>query len=213
VTPAGFYDITGPTGHLPTSLHDADFGWDGKRDICLEIRFRGGPSGFVGPVMCQSSLVRRVYNSSTTGPDYYVATTGSTGTSGIKCKVTMTNQHVLIVPDTVKIGTTAVIGLGGLPLGDFYQIAASLGQNFELNLGTCSLWLVPDGLFTASIFLGPPIFNNYTGTVPVGGLARGTMNVPNIQQLIGLCVYHGAVTFGTGGITGCTNTDGFEIVP
>jgi len=211
-TTGAFYNITG-SGHQPSFLHDADFGWDGKRDICLEIRFRGAPGNLTGPVMCQSSLVRRVYSPSTTGPDYYVATSGPTGTSGIKCSVTMTPEHVLLVPDTVNLGTSAVIALGGLPAGDFYQIAASLSQGYELNLGTCSIWLLPDGLFTASIILGPPIFNNYVGSIPASGLARGVMNVPNVKQLVGICVYHAAVTFGTGGISGCTNTDGFEIVP
>ncbi len=185
-----------------------DFGYDGKRHICLEIRYRGQNTALGFP--CRSATIPRVWANSTTA-DNYVATTGAARTNGgLKTRLTYVKDNILLAPDTASIGTSAAIQGIGLALGDFYQIAASLGQT-PLPLGKCHICLAVDNVLIASINIGPPLFNGYAGVVPVGGGVNAKFAVPKIPALIGLCVYHAAVTYSKSGVTGCTNTAGTQL--
>ncbi len=212
-TSSGFtYSL--PTGDTWVDIGThCDFGYDGKRNICLEVRFRGQNTalGFVG--WADGSGTPRLMSKLTT-IDNYNAPVGSNTwcTNGLKVCLTYDKRCILLAPDTAKIGGSTPIQLINMPVGQFYQIAASFGQT-PLTLGNCTICLNPDAIFWASIFGGPPIFNGYAGVVPSGGSTAGKFSVPNIPVLAGICVYHAAIAFGKGGIICCTNTAGSELAP
>jgi len=182
-----------------------DFGWDGKRHVCLEMRYRGNVTSVGFP--CRSGSIARIWANSTTA-DNYVATSGSTGTSGgLKVRLTVDPNNVLLAPDTASIGTTVGVVLVNAPAGAFYQFAASLGQA-PLSLGKYTIGLTFDTVFLTSVLVGPPVFNAYGGQVPASGAATAKLSVPAIPALVGICVHHAAVVFDKTGILGCTNTGG-----
>jgi len=108
-------------------------------------------------------------------------------------------------PVSQSIGTSGPVDLKGGPATDSFQIAASLGNTNTINLGKCSLKLDLDGVFIYSVQFGAPFFNGYGGTL-VGGGASAKFSPPNMPVLIGVDVYHAAVSYNGGGVTGCTNT-------
>ncbi len=195
------------------------FGYDGRRNICVEIRYNGGP-GSNGVTTRTASSINRAYmhNISAFGgvadpwnhPCWIDPIPGQA--MGPKHCLSYARTCVLLASDTVKVGQTAGISIIQGPSGGFYQIAASLGQGPGFSVGNCHICLSVDPTFWASIFVGPPVFNNYAGTLTASGSGGGKFAVPNIPFLAGLCVYHAAILFGKGGIC-CTNTDGTKIVP
>jgi hypothetical protein len=184
-----------------------DFGYDGKRSICLEIRYRGQVTSLGFP--CRSASIARVWANGS--GDNWVAVTGSTGSSGgLKTRLTYVKDNILLAPDTASIGTSVAVQGVNMAIGDFYQIGASLGQT-PLSFGNCHICLDVDAILFASLLVGPPIFNGYAGTVPVGGSVNAKFAVPNLTALIGLCVYHAGVSYDNKGVTGCTNTAGTQL--
>jgi hypothetical protein len=182
-----------------------DFGWDGKSNICLEIRYRGQVTSLGFP--CHSGTIPRIWANSTAA-DNYVATSGSVGTgSGLKVRLTVDPNNVLLAPDTASIGTTVGVVLVNAPAGSLYQVAASLGQT-PLPLGKCTIGLTFDTVFLTSVLVGPPVFNGYGGQVSASGTATAKLSLPAIPALVGICAYHAAVLFDKSGILGCTNTAG-----
>ena len=189
---------------------DCAFGYDGSRNLLIEICFDGRTAG---PACRRDSVLPRLWNFGSTNPCQ--APTGSTdgGTieAGLKVCLTIDRQCVLNAPDTVSIGSTLGTQVFTAPVGDFYQIASSFSDTTKIDLGRCSICLTPDSLFWASLFVGPPVFNGYSGVVGPNGSFGGKLAVPNFQQLIGICVYHAAVVFNKGGITCCPNSAGTQI--
>jgi len=215
--PTNLIDTTAGYTYAPPNINQwsdfgtvADFGYDGTRNICLEIRYRGQATTLGFP--CRSATVARVWANSTS-QDNYVAVSGSASSSGgLKTRLTYVKDHVLVAPDVISIGSSGIINLYGMPPGLFYQLAASFGQD-PLPLGPCTVFLTPDSLMILSVLLGPPTFTQYAGTIPATGQARAQLSVPAIKQLVGLCVYHAAISYGAKGISGCTNTGGTQLVP
>lgn len=191
------------------------FGYDGKRNIVIEIRYRG--RGSFGTSCHRSSTVPRAYTHNGYSKDPYNAPCWHIPIPGqfmaLKMELKIDRRNVLVAADTVKVGQTAVIQILAAPPGKFYRMAASFGQYPGFNLGSWKICLVPDNLFILSLVVGPPLFLGYTGVVGAGGQAAGQLKVPNIPALAGLCVYHAAVIFDQSGIVGATNSDGTKIVP
>jgi len=191
----------------------ADFGYDGKRHICLETRFRYQDTNQGFACWADGAGTPRLMSKLTT-IDNYAAATGSSMwcNNGLKVRLTWTDKHVLLAPDTIQIGSSGLIYMYGLPGGHFYQLAASFGQG-GVPMGPCTVFLDPDSLMFMSLLFGPPLFVQYSGVVPAPGVARAQLTVPAIKALVGLCIYHGGVTFTTSGITGCTNSAGSQLIP
>jgi len=188
-----------------------DFGWDGKRNIALEIRYRGRGTNRLA--MWSASNMPRLW--ANTSSDNYNATTAnlSSCSLGLKVRLTIDRRCICIAPDTAKIGTAVPIQLVQMPGGQFYQIAASRGQAPIILSNNCHLCLTIDNIFLYSILIGPPIFINYSGVISAAGTATGRFNVPNSTVLVGMCVFHAGIAFGPVGITCCTNTDSTVLVP
>ncbi len=187
-------------------------GYDGKRNLLIEIRYTGGSRNLPLAMTTVPTAVRRMW---AYGPGAYNATTGSVDPAKVsgapKLCLTIDYTCVLFCPDTVRLGTGTPIHLLNAQGGDYYQMAASQGQS-PLNLGKCKISLMPDNVFFLSVVVGPPIFRDYAGVVSAAGQASGTLTLPQIPQLVGLCLYHAAVTYNRAGITGCSNTGGTLIV-
>jgi hypothetical protein len=193
---------------------NASFGFDGTRNLLFEIRFQNGSKNVsLGMASTKPSAVRRMWNS---GTGAYTATTGSvdslTASGAPKVCLTIDRTMVLLGPDQVSLATKAAIQLVQAQAGDFCQMAASLGQ-MPFNLGKYTIYLIPDNVFIYSVLYGAPIFNGYAGVVSAQGNAFGTFIPPKIPALVGVCVYHAALTFDKGGLTGVSNTAGLEITP
>jgi len=195
----------------------ADFGWDGKRSICLEIRYRGHSTSnrlafYSEPGNC---VIPRSWANSSARDNYPWPTADYTyANNGLKCRLTIDKKNVLIAPDSVSIGTSGPVTYVNGPPGDLYQIAASLGQAQQLNLGKCSVFLTIDGVFLFSLYAGPPIFIGYAGNLNALGNASGKLVVPLLKPLVGICVYHAGIAYNVkAGVTGCTNTGGTMIAP
>jgi hypothetical protein len=162
-----------------------------------------------------SNYVQRVWAPSST-PNPCTLTTGGTdqlpGSGAPKLRLTIDSTSVMTCPETVRVGSTAVLRVDNAPVGQYYQIAASFGDWPPLRLGKCSVALTLDDLFTLSV-RGLPIFANYGGKVPSGGTCTGQLAVPKIPPLAGFRVYHAAICYGTGGLSACTNTCGMQFAP
>jgi hypothetical protein len=191
---------------------NCSFGYDGVRNVLFEFCIVGRSGGS----SChRDSVLPRLWAFGSSNPCTVPtgSTDGGSTQAGLKMCLTIDRTCVLNAPDTASIGTSVPIQVTALPVGNFYQIAASLSDNATINLGQCKICLVPDSLFLLSVLLGPPIFNGYSGTVGPAGRVAGKLAVPNNRQLVGVCVYHAAIAYSTAGVTCCTNTAGTGIVP
>jgi hypothetical protein len=181
------------------------FGYDGKRNLLIEIRYMGGANG---TSVHRDTVNPRLFAS---GSGTYSATTGSTdsGTTkaGPKVRLTLDGRCYLTVGDTMSIGGKNAVSLMNFPVGGYYQIAASFGQ-MPLTFGKYTICLAPDNLFFTSLLVGPPVFNNYGGTTSICGTGQGILLIPSIPGLRGVCVYHAAIAYTRSGIVGATNTGG-----
>jgi len=106
-----------------------------------------------------------------------------------------------------KVGTL-YLNFGPSQAGKHYQIALSLGHGPGIGLGSVgTLHLGYDALFLASLLAGPPIFNNFSGTLDQAGRAIPFPNVaiPYDWALYGLRVYAGAIAYDQSGVTAVSN--------
>jgi len=183
----------------------APFAYDGKRNLCVEIRYRAtrsqGLSSWVGPIP------RAYTNTNYVADPYNELKWSYQDSAAIKHRLTYVKKDIVLTRDTQSIGTASVIDYLNGAAGHGVQLAASLGQS-PLNLGSCTVFLDTDSVFIYSVAFGPPVFNNYAQILPASGSICGTFSVPKLPVLIGLCVYHSGVTHLRGTITGCANTDG-----
>ena len=105
-----------------------------------------------------------------------------------------------------KIGFLSV-NFGAQQAGKFYQVALAWGHTPGIpvkNVGTIHLAL--DNLFYSSILLGPPVFQDFTGVLDARGKASPYVNIPYVNELIGVHAYGAAVAFDNpGGITAISN--------
>jgi hypothetical protein len=191
------------------------FGWNGTDNICAELRYQ---SGSANVTIYTDPSINRAYthtNYSATPysePNWFVPIPGEA--LGGKNAYAVDSNNVLIASNQVQVGGSASIGLFGAQPAAAYQIAASLGQTPLPLTPSCTLYLTPDALFSASAGGSlPGIFSNYAGIVTASGTAGARLNMPAIPALVGICVFHAAATVSGGNIIGCTNTTGTEIVP
>jgi hypothetical protein len=189
------------------------FAYDGSRNIVIEVRYYGGSGS--ASVRTDASIAR-AYTHSTYSADPYNEANWYTPIPGEmmgpKHRLTYVKDNMVLAPDVASIGSSVGINYVNGPAGDFYQMAASLGQS-QLNLGTCSIFLDVDSVFLYSVLFGGPVFNGYAGQLSAQGNALGKFAVPALKQLVGVCVHHAAIAYNKGGISGCTNTDGTGLVP
>ena len=45
------------------------------------------------------------------------------------------------------------------------------------------------------------------------GNATGKFSIPLLKQLVGVCVYHAAISYTNKGVQCCSNTDGILLTP
>lgn len=189
------------------------FAYDGSRNIVIEVRYYGG-SGSVSSRT--DATIARAYTHSTYSadpynePNWYVPIPGEM--MGPIHRLTYVKENLLFAPDTLSIGSAGPIDYVNGPAGDFYQMAASFGQN-PLPLGTFKIFLDVDALFMYSVMVGAPIFNGYAGQLSAQGAARGKFAVPLMKELVGVCIYHAGIAYNKAGLSGATNTDGTQLVP
>jgi hypothetical protein len=184
------------------------FGYDGQRNLLIELRY---VSGVNGTSVHRDTVNPRLYAS---GSGSYNVSTGGTDPgptqAGPKVRLTLNGSYYLTVADTMTIGGNNPVSLTNFPPGQFYQIAASFGQ-MPIGLGRYTVCLAPDGLFFASLLVGPPVFNRYGGVLSICGTGQGMLSVPAIPALRGLCIYHAAIGYSKLGVIGATNTGGSQL--
>jgi len=190
------------------------FIYNGTDNVCVEIRYNTTASA--GCVTLTDPTIARAYTHSNYAPDPFNEVNWYTPIPGEMMgpihRLTVSQGFSLVAPGQAQIGTNAFIRLFNGAAGDFYQMAASLGNTFKINLGKCSIQLNPDPIFVFSVKIGWPIFTNYAGSILPSGGATGQLTIPNVAGLIGIDVYHAAVSYDLTGITGCTNTDKTTII-
>lgn len=185
----------------------APFVYNGSGNICVEVRYLATASA--GLSTRTDASIARAYTHARysanpfTEPNWESPIPGEM--MGPKHRLTLM-KGLTVVPDpAVSIGNTAQILLSNGNPGHFYQLAASLG-NTPLPLAPCyTVNLTPDGVFMASILIGPPIFYYYAGTLSKSGTSGAKLAMPMIKALVGLKVYHAAVSY-TKSLTGASNT-------
>jgi len=231
VTPNCFDDMLGP---CPTIVYEgpltwdcaagtwspigfqSHFGYDGSRNILVEIRYSGGPGSSGVSVRTDTSINRAYTHTNYTkdpynAPCWYTPIPGQA--MGAKHCLDVTKDTVLIAPDTVRLGTTTSIRLYNGAGRQFYQLAASLSQRPGIAVGNCMVYLGFDNILLYSLLIGPPLFNKYGGQLSSSGAGTGTLLVPVMPALVGFCVYHAGVVYtNKGAILSCSNTDGTQIV-
>lgn len=184
-----------------------DFGYDGRRNLLIEIRYAGATGG----TSCRrDTVVPRMYR---TGTGSYSTLTGNVNSlAGLKLQILYSRTCVMLAPDTVSIGSTMPVDVYNAPSNQNIQVAASLGQS-PFNAGSHLVCLTPDPVFLASIVVGPPVFNGYAGLISSGGRYSAKFAPPALRSLVGLCVYHAAVAYDRSGILCATNTVGTQLTP
>ncbi len=145
------------------------FLYNGKDNICVEIRYNHTTSG--GTVTLTDPSIARAYTHARYTADPFNATNWYAPIPGEmmgpKHRLTLKKGLTVAAPTAIPIGTSAFIMLANGKPGDFYQLAASLGQG-PLVLAPCySVNLTVDGIFLASILIGPPLFTQYAGSFPL----------------------------------------------
>lgn len=183
----------------------AAFGYDGKRNVCVEIRYNA--SGSQGVTSWTGSIPRAYTHTSYSADPYNEPAWRNTDSAAIKHRITYVKDNIVITDDTQSIGSTAAVNYINGTAGHTMQLAASMGQS-PLNLGACKIFLDTDGVFFYSVMTGTPIFNGYAQVLPATGTTYGKLTLPKLPVLIGLCVFHSGITHLRGTITGCANTDG-----
>lgn len=190
------------------------FAYNGNDNICMEIRYNTTASG--GTTIHTDASIARAYthsrysNDPFNDPNWYTPIPGEF--MGPKHRLSVLQGFMLDADATVSVGKTANILLKSGVGGEFYQVAASL-STLPINLGKCTIHLTPDNLFWGSMQIGPPIFTRYSGILSASGSGAAQLAVPNVPALVGVVVYHAAVSFSSTVFpTACTNTDSTQIV-
>jgi hypothetical protein len=189
------------------------FGYDGKRNILVEIKYRnrsGGGGGF----RSNSAGTPRAWSNRASPYDNFAATTATgSGTSfGLKTRLCVEDTCTAESTEQVRIGATGTVTVYNATPGQFYQISASFGQGPGYTLPpNCKVCLALDTLWYLSLTQGPPLFTNYGGVVGRTGTFSGRFLVLPFPPLVGLHVYNAAVTYVVSpnvAFTCCTNTCG-----
>lgn len=189
----------------PLRLH-CDFGYDGRRNILVEVRLSGATNG----TSCRrDSATPRLW---AVGPGTYAATSGTGDLAALKMELIYDKTCVMLAPDTVSLGNSLPITVENAPAGVNFQVAASLGQR-PFKAGNYLVCLTVDSVFFSSLVVGAPVFNGYAGTTNRTGQYGAKFVPPALRSLVGLCVYHAGVAYDRTGILCATNTVGSQIVP
>lgn len=186
------------------------FGYDGQRNLVIDFQITGRSGG--GAFHRQFGKVWRAWWYGTTDPAKQCAASGADG-AGLKIALTIAKTSVLTCTEQVKLGAQGMVVLHNGPPGHLYQLGTSFTPGPPIQVGTWRICIGVDNLLVLSL-LGIPLFQNYNGVVPPSGKTGGTFSVPNLQPLVGLCLYHVGVTAASGrGITSVTNPCATLIVP
>ncbi len=226
---AGNQNFDNNLGRCPAVLHSGPLSWTATANTWSPLGCTGNAFGYDGQGRNILVEFRHIQSSGSTTSHHrdgvsprlytsdagaYSSTTGVTvSIAGAKLELIIDRTCVLYAPDTAQIGQSHAITADAMPAGENCQIAASLGASTAINLGPCSVWLVPDGVFVYSATVGAPIFNGYQAITPASGKVIGKFSPPNIPALVGVCVYHAAVSVGSSGVSCCTNTAGTLLTP
>jgi len=114
----------------------------------------------------------------------------------------------------VGLKGTLSLNFGAAQAGKTYQIALSWGHMPGIpvtgvgpNSVSGHIHVAPDGLFFASMLNGPPVFNNFSGTLNSWGQPKQTpyVNIPDLWILVGLHLNGAAVAYDKNGITAISN--------
>jgi len=184
------------------------FGYDGVRNLVIEIRYRGGSS--------QSLLLHyggtwRSYTH--LGPDPYTATYRTGAGGGPKVRLNKILTGIVATPSTVSVGTFLPITVGNATPGHKYQILNAFGQGRIPLGGIHVLDLAFDPLLLTSLFGGAPTFSGYAGTVSSQQPVTGRLAVPNLSALAGVNLYSAAFFYDRQAVRGTTNTASTTLVP
>ena len=181
-------------------------GWE---NIAIEIRYQGANTTV--PLHMDSSM-SRVFQSTGADPFNAPCAVGSAQSTGPKTRFTLDdgNAPLLFVADHAHLGLYEPIEIMNATPGDTFQLAASRGQS-PITVGGCRVNLAPDSTAYASVAIGSPYFNGYSGVIDEFGKGTGYLFIPNNRGLLGLRLFHAAVTFRNGKVAGCTNTAGVEV--
>ena len=188
----------------------APFNYNGKDNICVEIRYNTKASG--GVVTMTDASIARAYTHSNYSADPFNATDWYSPIPGEmmgpKHRLTLKGGFTCDAPASLSLGSSGAVKLTGGPTTrtSFYQIGASFGNSQRIDLGTCSVYLNFDPLLVYSILAGPPICNGYAGTLLLGN-GSGKFVPPRISSLVGITIFHAAVAYNYSAITACSNTD------
>ncbi len=183
--------------------------------LCVEIRYNSTTTG--GVTLHTDNRVPRAFSHAPHTPDPFNALHWKHPIPGeymgpISRLEVYRGFLLHVYPDTVKVNHRTRISIMNGPAGHHYQVAASLGRG-PFHLGTCHIHLSVDHLFWNSLLVGPPVFNGYTGTLDSTGSAVAWMRIPNIHSLVGIVVYHAAISYVSVHPSACTNTDSMKIIP
>lgn len=225
-----FGDFLGP---VPIIVHDGPLAWkatqdtwspiglqtsflyNGRNNVAVEIRFRGGSAGGgLGnrngvSLHIDSGALSLVVDSGMSA-DPYAEKCGNQIRGVPKIKLRYETTQLVYGYESARIGMRTSYGMRGVR-GQHYQLAASLGQG-RLKIGAHTVGLDLDPLLLLSATNRSPAFYHYSGTFSFSGTGGSVLVIPDLKQLVGTVVYHAAVTYDTE-ITGCTNTLGLLIKP
>jgi len=179
-------------------------------NICVEIRYNATSpgNGVVHTVSTLDMAIPRAFaHSGQCNDPFNQPTWKEAGVGGPKHRFSV--GFVMNGDVETPIGKEDILVFQGGPSNTVYMVAASLGNN-PLPLGPstkpCTINLTVDALFYLSIFSGPPLFNNYVGMLGPTGGGQAKLCVPNIPFLVGIEIYHAAVSYHPLTIPVCTNT-------
>jgi len=220
-------------GSVPIIVHDGPLSWkatkdtwspiglqtsflyNGRQNVAVEIRFRGGSAGG-GPgsrngvsLHIDSGALSLVVDPGMSADPY--STKCGSQTRGVpKIELRYETSQLVYGYESARIGSRTSFGIRGQQ-GQHYQLAASFGQG-RLKIGSHTIGLDLDPLFLLSATNSAAAFYHYNGTFAFAGTGGSVFLIPDMKQLAGTIVYHAAVTYDTR-ITGCTNTLGLMITP
>lgn len=194
-----------------------DFGYDGVRNLVVEIRYRGRTAPNTSQFVFRTGTARLHANNITMPStlDPYNAVAGQLdSTRGLKARFTCDPTCVALAQsDRVRVGSAITTQLVNGPAGGLFQFACALAEGPPIILGSnARLCLATDGLFNLSL-QGAPFFRNFSGQLPASGGTAATTLVPSIPQLAGVCIYHAAAVVVGGQLACCTNNAAVELIP
>ena len=199
----------------------APFNYNGKDNLTIELRYKGGALKGSSTVGSDTSVPRnstyQCYRVLANGTGAYAATTAKSQFSSGMLVIRLTHQGTTLSgTGSPSIGGTVNLGL--LAPGDAtlpYQVATSLGTG-PIPFGSRNLGLTFDSLMIITVQgLLPSVFKNYSGYLGAGGTAVADIVIPQNTGLIGVRLHSAFVTIKSGepyNFKSISNTYSFTIM-